>query len=96
MKQLIFTAFTLFALTSCDQSRVKELESENRRLQSELEDTQSELDDANTKIQEYEEKFDNISSMASDGYDAISFFNWSHQLQEALDAFEDIESEASY
>lgn len=47
-------------------------------------------------ISEYEAKFDQIQSDASDGYDAISYFNWSYELQEALDAFENIQSEASY
>ena len=53
-------------------------------------------EEANNTISEYEAKFDKIQSDASDGYDAISYFNCSYELQEALDAFENIQSEASY
>ena len=38
----------------------------------------------------------NIQFEARQGYNAISFFTWSFELQEALDAFERIQYEAIY
>ncbi len=96
MKHILPIILSAFCLTSCNQERVKELEVQNIEFESKNKELQDELDEANAKIQDYESKFDNIQSLASDGHDAISYFNWSYQLQNALDAFEEIENEANY
>ena len=83
------------SLSSC-QSDNEEYKSEISNLEERVSELESELEEANNTISEYETKFDQIQSDASDGFDAISYFNWSYELQEALDAFENIQSEASY
>lgn len=83
------------SFSSC-QSDNEEYKSEITNLEDRVSELESELEEANNTISEYEAKFDQIQSDASDGYDAISYFNWSYELQEALDAFENIQSEASY
>lgn len=96
MKYILPIIFFVSCLTSCNQDRIKELEAKNSELESQNDELQNELDEAQSKIEDYESKFDNIQSLASDGHDAISYFNWSYQLQNALDAFEEIEDEANY
>lgn len=82
-------------LYSCNCNN-EEYEREISDLENRVSELESELDDANNTISEYESKFDVIQSEASDGYEAISYFNWSYELQEALDASENIQSEATY
>ena len=89
MRHLLIVFFSLTCLTSCNNERIEELEEENQRLRNEH-------DEANAKIEDYESKLDQIKSEASDGYDAISDFNRSQPLQDALDAFEDIQNEGNY
>lgn len=98
MMKLICSCF-IFAMcmsfSSC-QSDDDEYKREISNLEDRVSELESELEEANNTISEYEAKFDQIQSDASDGYDTISYFNWSYELQEALDAFENIQSEASY
>ena len=91
MKKIFLIACFLLSLSSCvmQEDKIQELESR-------IEELESELEDANYIISEYEGKLDRINSEAQDGYNAICFFNWSWQLQEALDAFETIEEESTY
>ena len=85
---------SIFCLTSCNVEKVKELESRVETLESENEELKSQLQDSNDKLDECENAFEEIKGLASDGYDAISYFNWSQSLQDALDAFDDIQSRA--
>lgn len=86
---------SVIILSSCSDNH-EHYEREISNLESRISELESELDDANNTIEEYQSKFDQIQSEASTGYDAISYFNWSYELQEALDAFENIQNEASY
>lgn len=98
MMKLFCSCFILamcMSFSSC-QSDSEEYKREITNLEDRVSELESELEEANNTISEYEAKFDQIQSDASDGYDAISYFNWSYELQEALDAFENIQSEASY
>lgn len=98
MKSLFCSCFILamcMSFSSC-QSDNEEYKREISNLEDRVSELESELEEANNTISEYEAKFDQIQSDAPDGYDAISYFNWSYELQEALDAFENIQSEASY
>lgn len=98
MMKLFCSCFILamcMSFSSC-QSDNEEYKREISNFEDRVSELESELDEANNTISEYEAKFDQIQSDASDGYDAISYFNWSYELQEALDAFENIQSEASY
>lgn len=93
----VITLFALFVITlsSCSDNH-EDYDREISNLESRISELESELEDANNTIEEYQSKFDQIQSEASTGYDAISYFNWSYELQEALDAFENIQNEASY
>ena len=98
MRMLFCACFILamcMPLSSC-QSDTEEYQRKISNLEDRVSELESELEEANNTISEYETKFDQIQSDASDGFDAISYFNWSYELQEALDAFENIQSEASY
>lgn len=98
MMKLFCSCFILamcMSFSSC-QSDSEGYKREITNLEDRVSELESELEEANNTISEYEAKFDQIQSDASDGYDAISYFNWSYELQEALDAFENIQSEASY
>lgn len=86
---------SVIILSSCSVNH-EHYETEISNLESRISELESELDDANNTIEEYQSKFDQIQSEASTGYDAISYFNWSYELQEALDTFENIQNEASY
>lgn len=81
--------------TSCNDNQ-SECQEEISALESRISELESELEDTNNTIEEYQAKFDQIQAEASNGYDAISYFNWSYELQEALDAFENIQNEAFY
>lgn len=64
--------------------------------QIKLDSLQKELDHAHIKIANYEDILDNIQSSALNGRSAIENFDSSWELQEALDAFDEIESLATY
>lgn len=87
------TLISLFNSCAIDHEECKE---EISSLEDRITELENELEDANSKIEEYESKLDQIQSEASDGYQAIQYFNWSYELQEALDAFDNIQNEASY
>ena len=91
---MFFLVVLSFIFWSCSSD--EDNEDEIRELKERIEELEYELEEANSTIQEYEDKLDNIQFEARQGYDAISFFNWSFELQEALDAFERIQYEASY
>lgn len=88
-------ALSVITLSSCSDNH-EDYDTEISNLESRISELETELEEANNTIEEYQSKFDQIQSEASTGYDAISYFNWSYELQEALDAFENIQNEASY
>lgn len=88
-------ALFVITLSSCSDNH-EDYDTEISNLESRISELETELEEANNTIEEYQSKFDQIQSEASTGYDAISYFNWSYELQEALDAFENIQNEASY
>ena len=98
MKKLYYLPLIILFLSSCSGSSYngRYSDGEPSELQERIEELEYELDEANNKIADYASRLDNIQLEASNGYDAICYFNWSYQLQEALDAFENIQSEANY
>ncbi len=85
---LLFVLFS-FALLSCNENRIKELENELSSRQSELEEAENKIADIQQHIGDLESA---VSSLRSE-VDDFSYENWKYNIPDVEDATSNVESE---
>jgi septal ring factor EnvC (AmiA/AmiB activator) len=89
--------FVIF-MASCNQEKIKQLETQLQETESELESTKNELEEAQTKISEIQSEVDNMESAVSQlrgEVDNFSYYNWRDVVPDVEDATSNIESKLS-